>query len=244
MEISRDDWFSEVLEKDAYRTTVDSWSSEGAIELTNHFGGKNSAFYYTKIPVSDVEAVAGLGRSGFYVVDVNVDYSLIPGKASLPEKTCIVRPMEPSDGGAILDIAGSTFRYTRFHLDHAISNTHADKIKREWMRSYVEGRRGLETLVAEKGSEVVGFLAVLALSRNGQDIRRIDLIGVKRGCERQGIGRSLVIEFVARHRNLGVLEVGTQLANVPSIRLYENLGFLFSSATYVLHKHLTGTGSG
>ena len=33
------------------------------------------------------------------------------------------------------------------------------------------------------------------------------------------------------------LRVGTQAANVPSVRLYEPLGFSLASAAYVLHLH-------
>jgi ribosomal protein S18 acetylase RimI-like enzyme len=150
-----------------------------------------------------------------------------------------IRPMIAGEAEAILEIAGTTFRYSRFHLDPEVPDRVANEIKREWMRSYVEGRRGKTTLVALDGDEVVGFLAVIASMRGDESVRRIDLIGVKRGRERQGVGRALVADFIRRYAaDHPRLEVGTQVANVPSIRLYESLGFRLDSAAYVLHKHL------
>ena len=65
---------------------------------------------------------------------------------------------------------------------------------------------------------------------------RIELLIAARAI--QGVGAALVSAFVQRHGPLATeLRTGTQIANVPSLRLYERLGFSISSASYVLHLH-------
>jgi hypothetical protein len=38
--------------------------------------------------------------------------------------------------------------------------------------------------------------------------------------------------------------VGTQAANIPSLRLYESFGFRVCETAYVLHAHVGGKGGG
>jgi len=185
-----------------------------------------------KVPTDDVTRVASFEATGFGVVDVNV--TLARSGEDAPPASSSVRATDAADAARVLDIAGSCFRYSRFHLDPLVENELAHRVKREWARSYVEGRRGLELLVAEFGGEVAGFLAVLETP----DSRMIDLIGVAPNAQRAGVGAALVTSFVARHASSArELRVGTQIANAPSLRLYARHGFVPVATAYVLHRH-------
>jgi ribosomal protein S18 acetylase RimI-like enzyme len=187
-----------------------------------------------KVAVDDVARASAFEAVGFGVVDVNVTLTR-KGEAA-PAAASLVRAAGPADAERVLDIAGSSFRYSRFHLDPALENELADNVKREWARSYVEGSRGLELLVAETGGEVSGFLAVLET----ENARMIDLIAVASEAQGVGVGAALVTSFTARHASPGrELRVGTQIANAASLRLYARHGFLPVTASYVLHRHDT-----
>lgn len=219
-----DAWLSEVLEQPVYAVDA-KWSPA---ELPA------GAFAFARVPVADVTRVRELTRRGFSVVDVGV--------------TLRHEREEPRGGGGqvevveaaadhadrLLAIAGSCFRYSRFHLDPSIPDELADRVKREWVRSYVEGRRGSALLAAVAGGRPLGFLAVLGAG----DACVIDLIGVDAAEQRRGVGGALVSAFVDRYASAApALQVGTQIANVPSLRLYERHGFRVESAAYVLHLH-------
>ena len=219
----RDDvWLSQVLERPAF--AVDAGDA-----VFNAAG-----FYTAKVGVEDVDRVASLGRQGFAVVDVSVSFA-----ADADAVPPIPRPVEvviadAAQADALVEIAGSCFRYSRFHLDPQIDDALANRVKREWIRSYVEGRRGVELLAAVEDGAPVGFLAVLD---SGGD-RIIDLVGVAPESQGHGVGSSLVAAFCERHGpQARLLRVGTQIANVPSLRLYGACGFAVSSAAYVLHLH-------
>jgi ribosomal protein S18 acetylase RimI-like enzyme len=221
--LHRDAWLSDVLGFAVYAAGSEAeLPASGARSLT-----------YAKVDVSDVVAVLAFTARGFAVVDVLVTLTLGAEKAPAhPDKAVV--PAAREHMAALIDIAGRCFRFSRFHLDPKIPDDLADAVKREWVRSYAEGRRGLELLAALEDGVPVGFLAVLA---NG-DARVIDLVGVAPEAQGHGVGRALVSEFVARHKAAAAaLRVGTQLANLPSLGLYESLGFRISSASYVLHLH-------
>lgn len=188
---------------------------------------------YAKVDVADTESVRRLTSRGFSVVDVNLTFAhrRPPSTSTSPVRVGSARP---EDGDALVDIAGCCFRFSRFHLDPLVPDELADRIKREWVRSYVEGTRGVELLAALDDGRPIGFLAVL----ESGDARVIDLVGVAPEAQGLGAGRALVSAFVERHRAEGrELRVGTQAANVASVRLYESTGFALASATYVLHLH-------
>jgi len=65
----------------------------------------------------------------------------------------------------------------------------------------------------------------------------IDLIAVDPDHRRRGIGRALC--DAAERECDGVEEgvVGTQVANSPSVRMYEGLGYRLAGASYVFHLH-------
>lgn len=228
MKIVSDAWFSDVFGSPVFRVLPKDVTAE---EIRIHAADNPGSFYYAKVPCDDVRTVETLCSSGFYVVDVNVTFRYQGSASHVPDD---VRRATPADSDKVLAIAATTFRYSRFHLDHRISNALANEIKRRWIASYIEGQRKGDLWVADDGNGPVGFLAVIG----DETGHRIDLIGVDRQNERKGVGRKLTSFFVNFYgRPSHHLDVGTQIANIPSVRLYEGLGFRISESSYVLHKH-------
>jgi ribosomal protein S18 acetylase RimI-like enzyme len=142
------------------------------------------------------------------------------------------------DVPAVLDIAGAAFKFTRFHLDPAVPATMAHAIKREWIANYAKKKRGDRLFVAMLDGRPAGFNATLTTESGGKRSAVIDLIAVASHAQRRGVGEALVGAFFEHYRGYDTLVVGTQVANVPSVRLYEKLGFRLTKSHYVLHKHV------
>ena len=198
--------------------------------------------YYTKVDTADIRTVRALGALGLYVVDVNVTFGIetsdtIPHPRPVPG----VEVFECSDeatGAAAMEIAGSAMRFSRFHLDPAVPVEIAHRIKRDWIHSYVHHTRGEILLVARAAGRIAGFNAILSSTSHGARVRTIDLIAVDPSVQRQGVGRALTAAFIDRYRATSdLLQVGTQAANIPSMRLYERMGFTIRQTTYVMHLH-------
>ncbi len=245
--IEQDSWLTGVFGYGVFKLTLRSprlHSAEAETsQLAEHVRARTAGFYYCRVGTDSIDAVRWLCASGFYVVDVNVTFrlpqavldSVLPFGSSPGVMICTV---QPSHHEAVLRIAASCFRYSRFHLDPMIPQAVADRVKRRWIESYTRGERGEALYVALADGQVAGFLAVLGREVDGRPVKVIDLIGVDSAVQRRGIGRGLVRFFIDRYRECDQLQVGTQLANIPSLQLYQHLGFGIADAAYVLHRHV------
>jgi ribosomal protein S18 acetylase RimI-like enzyme len=262
MIVQRDPWLSEQLGHDAFRVAVEPRIEKVGEEASTgadpdlHFlascfparaAQAQPAFYYAKVPTHQVETVAALTTLGFRTVDVSIILSCVPQMIANPvcHTGLVVREATTADGEALLGIAASCFRYSRFHLDPEFRPECANAIKRAWVQSYLTRQRGEQLLAAFVGERPVGFLAVLETKIKGKNARAIDLVGVDHAQQGRGVGKALVGAFLVECTKRGSLAVvGTQAANLPSLRLYESMGFRVYKTTYVLHAHVGGGGSG
>ena len=222
-----DPWLSEVMARPVFR--VDG--SGEVHDLMMHMPAQRTGFYFVKVPTDRIADVHSLEHIGFSLVDTAVTLELtheVPRASSVAIREC-----NAGDVDAVLAIAGSAFRYSRFHLDPAIGLDVAHRVKREWIASYVNKLRGDALLVAHHEGKPAGFLAAL-LSHGSA---AIDLVAVATDAHSKGIGSALCAAFAKRYAGMPRV-VGTQVANVPSIRMYTKLGYELARSQYVLHHHV------
>ncbi|HEY4181734.1 MAG TPA: GNAT family N-acetyltransferase [Kofleriaceae bacterium] len=224
--VHADAWLSEVMRRPVFRVQ----GSGDTGELSSHIAAQPSAFYFAKVSTDRVADVFALAEQRFAVVDTNVTFEL---KRELDAPASFdVGEIRAGEEDAVLAIAGSTFRYSRFHLDPVVGLELAHHVKREWIANYVKRVRGDALLVARENGRPVGFLAAIM----AHDTAVIDLVGAANDMHGKGVGSALTAAFAHRYRGMPRI-VGTQIANVPSIRLYTKLGFVLSKSAYVLHLH-------
>jgi ribosomal protein S18 acetylase RimI-like enzyme len=225
--LSFDPWLSGLLGKPAYHLSMHaSPHGEPLRELA-----PGPAFVDAKVPTGDLADVRLLESSGFRIVDVSVQ--LAADTQSIPR---LDRPeidfANAGDEDGVAAIAEKSFIFDRFHAD-PLTSPAAGAVKREWARNFFRGKRGTWMVVARQRVGVVGFLQLLRVKAN----LVVDLIAVTEGARGCGLGQAM-ISFAARHCGpFERVEVGTQVTNAPSLRLYEGLGFRAHSSQYVLHCH-------
>ena len=220
-----DVWLGEVMRRRAFRVDGSRDTTDLARHIETHEG-----FYFAKVATDKVADVAALSRLGFSVVDTNVTFELTRELEPPPTHVSELRDREID---AVLDIAGRAFRYSRFHLDPVVGLELAHHIKREWIRNYALKKRGDALLVLRDDDQrPLGFLATIIA--HGTAV--IDLVAVAPEAHGKGAGSALCAAFANRYRGMPRI-VGTQIANVPSVRLYNKLGFQLSKSSYVLHLH-------
>ena len=239
MPIAEDGWLSERVGCPVF--TLDAEAS--AAELAEHGGSARRAMYQAKLPTTSVERVRELCAAGMYPVDVAVTLEADPAAIAGPSSSDDVRIERaiPEQGEALLGIAETSFRYSRFHLDPGVATATADRIKRDWIESYLRGARGDELLVALVDGRVAGFLAVLVDRGSDPPARVIDLVAVSEEARGRGAARALSARVAADAQSGSELvRVGTQAANVNATRMYERLGFRVARTSYTLHMHVGG----
>jgi GNAT superfamily N-acetyltransferase len=244
VDIQSDAWLSRVMGYPVFRVACESANGHARrARILQHVAPHDRAMYFARVPTLEVALARDLAAAGFYVVDVNVTLARpasAPGESerSQPSPDVHVGEIAASERAAVLDMARDSFRYSRFHLDPLLTRDDADRIKREWIVSYLDRQRGDRLFVATVAGRPAGFLAALASNAENMERRVIDLMAVSPEFRRQGVGEALIQGFLSAYRDrCARFEVATQAANIPSLRLYEKLGFSVSTTAYVLHMH-------
>lgn len=225
--IISDEWLSSIVGKPVYELKA----FETNLKPNDFPTGQ--LFIWSKIPTDNIDKLICLQRLGFYIVDTNVQFSL-SNKISHKNKSNL-RFANSSDEADLRALARNAFKYNRFIRDPNISSEIASKIKEEWVGNFFLGKRGKWMIVIEDNSKIIGFLQLISKNQN---TIVIDLIAI----DEKSRGKGLAMEMISfAYENClkkdGTIEVGTQIANTPSIKLYSKLSFHMNSASYVLHMH-------
>ena len=232
--LKADPWLGRALGRPAYRLVVTGRPSAAPLRALRRRPGR--AFVYSKIPTGRVKALHALGAMGLRVVDTQVTFERAPGRlsAGAASKSLRVGKARPQDHAGVRAVAGSCFRFSRFHLDPRVPNRLAHRVKRAWAANALAGGRGDAVYVARRGRRVCGFLIALVRREKRRRVAIIDLIGVASRDQGAGVGRALVRRFM-RGSRARLFRVGTQAANAPSLAFYESCGFRCRETHYVLH---------
>lgn len=234
-----DEWLSAICGRACFRVSALAAQAQNMEDLLLAGAAKGEAFYYSRLPLEQIDTATRMVRQGFRIVDtaLTLEHPASHSISVLPIPDISVSVAQPEQAAAAADIAARSFRYSRFHLDPLFSQDIANRIKQAWIESYIRGTRGEVLYTSGYNGATEGFLATL-LADNGETAV-IDLIGVAPQSARRGIGLALVQHFIATWKNkTSCLRVGTQAANIPSLRLYEACGFRMASAAHVLHAHV------
>jgi ribosomal protein S18 acetylase RimI-like enzyme len=234
--IKEDEWLSNIMGKSAFIV----FPSIEFLKAVHNDGSEENkwlqkihnmpCFVFCKVIPTETEVIVGLEEIGFNLIDTNVTLVNNTLKEFIDSKYkfCFAEKEDKKD---TIELAATSFVYSRFHLDHRVSNNVANKVKELWVENFFNGKRGSHMVLAKDGDRIIGFLQIIA--QEEQYI--IDLIAVSKDYRKQGIAKNLILFANANLENIEKVIVGTQIANMPSINLYEKLGFRFKSAKYVFH---------
>ena len=229
--IIKDKFFSSIFGYDVYKIEISTDGNFSELDLPS-----SKAFLYTKFPTYRTDLTRFFQNKGFSVIDVSIVLEMLPLQFDYPmDENIIVCEFCTEHSSSILKIAESCFTLSRFHLDPEINNAIANQIKQEWVRNYLTGKRGNRLMVAlQKDKNIpLGFLAEMQMHNSDKTITLIDLIGVDKIYQGQGLGNELISWMINNKlsKTINAIRVTTQVANIQSIRFYEKCGFRIS----VLH---------
>ena len=199
---------------------------------------KKGSFFYTKVDCSNVSTLRIFENSGFKIIEENITLEKKGGE-SLKKKLFghhqqyEIRWAQAEDRNFVEDIAQKNFSHDRFHQDQKIDNSVADEIKRQWAGNFFSGKRGDAMIVATANNRPVAFLLLFLAKKHSV----IDLIAVCKKHRKKGLSKQMFGYALQNLSDRNRWIVGTQSTNIPSVKLYESLGFQTIGSQYVLHRH-------
>jgi ribosomal protein S18 acetylase RimI-like enzyme len=191
-------------------------------------------FIYAKVNTTDSKAITLLEKSGFHLVDTNITFEKPVDTSINLQGNCTVRFADPADAVGTVELARKSFVCSRFHLDQNFPNELADTVKAEWVNNYFKGKRGDSMVVALVDNRISGFLQLL---HSADGTLTIDLVAVDGAQRQKGIAADMIAFAEKNIKGMNKVRIGTQVANVSSIRFSQNYGFKYVGAQYVFHYH-------
>ena len=234
-DLVEDKWFGNLVGRESWHLIIYDDGLDKAAVSKLRFLQDKKVFIYTKIPTTDVISLHLLEGLGLRVIDTNISLECPVGALNTPTNNCgLVRFSTQADREAVMGLARRSFSHSRLHLDPEIPAEIADRSRAEWVGSFFFGDRGDYMVIAETEGIQTGFLQLIG-PQAGKLV--IDLIAVDPAFRRRGLAGAM-IDFAANNcGETSILLVGTQVANVPSLRFYEGFGFRIVASSYVLHFH-------
>ncbi|HEC35627.1 MAG TPA: GNAT family N-acetyltransferase [Anaerolineae bacterium] len=213
-----------------------------------------------RVHASDLSTIHLLERHGFITVDGILTFSFdlspqrredtrkeiedpsCPGAFVVPEKDFEIRLSRPEDIEQIKAIARSSYVYDRFHSDPRIPKAVADELHAVWLENSCRGKAADAVVVAAEKGRILGFVTCKIDRQTtrylGLTIGTIVLVATAADARGRGVARATTYGALDWFRDQGVdiVEVGTQLRNIPASRLYEACGFRLVASSLSLRK--------
>jgi len=230
-----DAWLTQILEREVFSFRVSGLNLENPLKKTKI---SDNSFVYAKVSVKDQQSIQRVQSLGFVLMDTQLQLS----KNIQPRNSALalpgrVRRAVADDRKRTMEIARSSFKYSRFHRDSHFTKKQANELKAAWTANYFNGLRGDGLFIAE----IEGIPAAYLLYLHQSQSLVIDLIATHPDYQRQGLASELLSAFETwAPEEINCLKVGTQLVNIPSLRLYLQSGYQLTDAYYLFHFHQEG----
>ncbi|MFN2196061.1 MAG: GNAT family N-acetyltransferase [Anaerolineales bacterium] len=195
---------------------------------------------YALIDADEIGTRRDLEEAGFRLQDIRITLKYVFGIQNLQatQDEMFMREAAPADLAQLEQIAASSYRLTRFYNDPNFGSEQASDLYRTWIRNSLAGYADL-VRVAEVDGAAAGFITCHI--DHEQSSGRIGLVGVAENARGSGIGSTLVRDALLwfRQHQLVSVQVVTQGANLPALRLYERAGFSIRSVSLWYHRWFT-----
>lgn len=167
-----------------------------------------------------------------FLVDINIQYQkeLVVRPDFIDQKTYVKNNLSRNE--QILDIAGKSFKFSRFFNDSKLPKDRAENIYQHWA-ACAFGREDKFFVISEREGNVAGFIL---FSMNG-DFSDIELIAVDEKYQGQKVGKSLIhtMESFVIDEGVKYIKIGTQVNNIQVCNFYRSMGFDFVSCGSIYH---------
>lgn len=187
------------------------------------------------VPADAFGWIASLSAGGFSYVDLSL-LAFARRLSSLPAPRFSVRPAEEADLPELARIAGSSFRFGRYHADARFPRHLADERYRRWLHNAWAARSDTEHLLAcGPAGRPTGFLHAVLRG----DLADLRLAAVD-PTQNNGIwGTAVFTGSLHYFASRGAKRAQARLSagNIPVLNLYSSLGFTFLEPEAVYHLH-------
>lgn len=190
-----------------------------------------------RVDSNDLSSLHVLEEAGFITVDSILTFSINLDQfvSETTNHQFEIRQATTEDTERSATLAQKIYTLDRFHSDPLINKDKADQLHATWIRNSVAGIAADAVFVAEENNELIGFVTC-KIQPDSPDRGTIVLVGCREEARGKGLGEALTVAALNWFQTRGckVVEVGTQLRNMPASRLYQKCGFQLAGSSISL----------
>lgn len=183
-----------------------------------------------KVNANKFEEIKKLQVDGFVLKDTLIRFCIENIQKQNLNQESSIRIAQENDLEAIKKIARNSFRKSHFYKNKRFQKDKIDELYAKWVTNKFE--KGNNIYIYEDKNIIKGFL--LAIENSEEAI--IDLIAVDSKFKGEGIAKKLILNFFQLNISKKSY-VGTQIINLPAIKLYEKVGYKIFDFTHIFHKN-------
>lgn len=201
----------------AFTSDIDQWAKDNAVGSV-----------CLLIDADKPDEIQAAEQRGFRFMDVRISLGMkTQGRLSA------TRLHQPDDVEALVQIARTSHRITRFYADPKFPGQRCDDLYETWIRSSCDGWADAVLVVDDPPT---GYVTIHTKEGEGS-IGLIAVAEVERG---RGVGRDLVDAAIdwCYTKGLDRITVVTQGRNISALRLFQRSGFLIERTEVWMHKWL------
>ena len=197
-----------------------------------------------RVDASDTSSLHALERCGFLTVDGILTFALdLNAYRPAPSNHDFqIRLATVADANAAAALARTAYVHDRFHSDPSIARERADELHASWVRNSCTGDAADAVWLAQDESGLLGYVTCSVqrdtAERLGHLVGTIVLVATAERARGRGVGQANTMAALEwfRQRGCQIVEVGTQLRNIPASRLYQKCGFQIVGSSVSLRR--------
>ena len=199
-----------------------------------------------RVDSSDLSALHALEEAGFITVDglLTLALDLANYQPSEQPHDFRIRLATPDDSEMVAELGRTTFSYDRFHADPYISRERAGQLHANWLRNSCTGKAADAVVLAEDHTGLLGFMTCALQHDTGKKLGRlvgtIVLVATSEAARGRGVASATITTAIDWFRQQGceIVDTGTQIRNLPSLRFFQKSGFRIVGSSASLRRLL------
>jgi ribosomal protein S18 acetylase RimI-like enzyme len=197
----------------------------------------NTQLVITSIPSDHKADSLAFQSAGFRAIDMalSVSYESLNGVFGQHPVEISLTPMTPEQADSLIELAGGSFQYGRYHRDTSISDVLADERYKDWMRRSLNPNNPQIVLAAMWQGHICGFSVVENTGTEGY----LHLHAIDSRWQGKRLGAQMICESLRYLDGMGVETVRTKIsaANLRALNMHARLKGRFTNAEQLLHWH-------
>ena len=198
-----------------------------------------------RVDASDLSSLHLLEQEDFVTVDSILTLALdLAAHRPVPRPDDFkIRLATADDANRVAALARTVFVYDRFHADPFISSERAGELHATWLHNSCTGQAADAVVLAEDHTGLLGLMTC-ALQRDTRKLGRMVGTVVMAASAEYARGRGVAYATLMaaidwlREQGCGIVDVGTQVRNIPCMALLQKCGFRLVGSSISLRRLL------